>query len=70
MQPTNINIQVHPGYEHVLTLTPTESGEFGIICNEFCGIGHHTMTGKIYVNEKKVAAGAGSVVGAVSKEAK
>ena len=49
LQPTNINIQVHPGYEHVLTLTPTESGEFGIICNEFCGIGHHTMTGKIFV---------------------
>lgn len=52
LQPTNINIQVHPGYEHVITLTPTSSGEFGIICNEFCGIGHHTMTGKIYVTEK------------------
>ncbi len=53
LQPTNINIQVHPGYEHVITLTPTEVGEFGIICNEFCGIGHHTMTGKIYVKEKR-----------------
>jgi cytochrome c oxidase subunit 2 len=52
LQPTNINIQVHPGYEHVITLTPTASGEFGIICNEFCGIGHHTMTGKVYVTEK------------------
>ncbi len=51
LQPTNINIQVHPGYEHVLTLTPTDSGEFGIVCNEFCGIGHHTMTGRIYVVE-------------------
>jgi cytochrome c oxidase subunit 2 len=51
LQPTNINIQVHPGYEHVLTLTPTEAGEFGIICNEFCGIGHHTMTGLIRVTE-------------------
>jgi cytochrome c oxidase subunit 2 len=55
LQPVNINIQVHPGYEHVITLTPTESGEFGIICNEFCGIGHHTMTGKIYVKEQKRA---------------
>jgi cytochrome c oxidase subunit 2 len=53
LQPTNINIQVHPGYEHVITLTPTEAGEFGIICNEFCGIGHHVMTGKIYVREKR-----------------
>jgi cytochrome c oxidase subunit 2 len=55
LQPVNINIQVHPGYEHVITLTPTEAGEFGIICNEFCGIGHHMMTGKIYVTEAKRA---------------
>jgi cytochrome c oxidase subunit 2 len=47
--PININIQVHPGYEMVVTMTPTETGEFGIVCNEFCGIGHHTMTGKIRV---------------------
>jgi cytochrome c oxidase subunit 2 len=53
LQPTNINLSVHPGYEHVITLTPTEAGQFGIICNEFCGIGHHTMTGKIYVVQKK-----------------
>ncbi len=49
LQPTNINISVHPGYEHVINLTPTESGEFGIICNEYCGIGHHLMTGRIRV---------------------
>jgi cytochrome c oxidase subunit 2 len=41
----------------VITLTPTGAGEFGIICNEFCGIGHHTMTGKIYVTEKQAEAG-------------
>ena len=51
LQPTNINISVHPGYEHVINLTPTESGEFGVICNEYCGIGHHTMTGRIRVIE-------------------
>ena len=56
LQPVNINIQVHPGYEHVITLTPTVAGEYGIVCNEFCGIGHHTMTGKIYVVEPKRAA--------------
>jgi len=56
LQPVNINIQVHPGYEHVITLTPTAAGEYTIICNEFCGIGHHTMTGKIYVSEPKSAA--------------
>lgn len=56
LQPTNINLSVHPGYEHVITLTPTEVGEFGIICNEFCGIGHHQMTGKVYVVQKKADA--------------
>jgi len=52
LQPTNINIQVHPKYEMVMTLKPTKSGEFGVVCNEFCGVGHHTMLGKIYVVDK------------------
>lgn len=52
LQPVNINIQVHPGYEQIITLTPTEAGEFGIICNEFCGIGHSTMVGRITVVDK------------------
>lgn len=51
LQPVNINISVHPGYEHVFTLTPTGTGDFGIVCNEFCGIGHHMMTGRIRVVE-------------------
>ncbi|MCK4868092.1 MAG: cytochrome C oxidase subunit II, partial [Alphaproteobacteria bacterium] len=51
LQPTNINVQVHPGYELVMTVTPNETGEFGVICNEFCGIGHHTMVGRIHVVE-------------------
>lgn len=49
LQPQNINLQIHPGYEMVLTVTPTESGELGIVCNEFCGLGHHTMLGKLIV---------------------
>jgi cytochrome c oxidase subunit 2 len=51
LQPVNINLQIHPGYEMVLTVAPNQAGEFGIVCNEFCGIGHHTMIGKIYVTE-------------------
>lgn len=62
LQPTNINVSIYPGYEHVITLTPTDAGDFGIICNEYCGIGHHNMTGKIYVvDEKKADAGEGRV---------
>ncbi len=49
LQPLNMNFQVLPGYDHVLTLTPTSKGEFTIVCNEFCGIGHDKMFGKIIV---------------------
>lgn len=51
IQPVNLNFQVLPGYDYVITLTPTEAGEFTIVCNEFCGIGHHGMFGKITVTE-------------------
>ena len=49
LQPENINIQVHPGYEHVLTITPTAPGTYAIVCNEYCGINHHTMSSRLYV---------------------
>ncbi len=52
LQPVNINISVHPGYDHIFTVTPTTVGEHGIVCNEYCGLGHHTMIGKIYVTEQ------------------
>ena len=51
LQPVNINLQVVPGYEMVLTVAPDQAGEFTVVCNEFCGIGHHLMLGKIYVKE-------------------
>ncbi|MBF0455849.1 MAG: cytochrome C oxidase subunit II [Magnetococcales bacterium] len=49
LQPVNINLQILPQYETVITLTPTTTGSFGIICNEYCGVGHHQMLGKIIV---------------------
>jgi len=49
LQPENINIQVLPGYEHVVTITPNRAGTYAIVCNEFCGIGHHKMVSKLYV---------------------
>jgi cytochrome c oxidase subunit II len=52
LQPTNINIEVHPNYEMILTIKPEQSGQFGVVCNEFCGIGHQTMVGRIHVVEK------------------
>ena len=51
LQPQNINIQLVPGFEHVLTITPNQSGQISIVCNEFCGIGHHTMVGRMYIKD-------------------
>jgi len=53
LQPANINLQIHPGYEMVITITPDKTGEHSVVCNEYCGIGHHTMVGRIYVVDKK-----------------
>jgi cytochrome c oxidase subunit 2 len=52
LQPANINLQVLPGYDMVLTVTPNKVGKESIVCNEYCGIGHHNMLGTIYVVEK------------------
>jgi len=40
LQPVNINIQVIPGYEHVVKMTPTKEGTYAIVCNEYCCLGH------------------------------
>jgi cytochrome c oxidase subunit 2 len=51
LQPVNINLQIVPGYDMVVTMTPDQAGDYAIVCNEYCGIGHHTMLGKIIVKE-------------------
>ena len=50
--PLNVNFQVVPGYDYGLTVRPNTAGEFSILCNEFCGIGHHLMVGKVIVVPK------------------
>ncbi|MCO6461783.1 MAG: c-type cytochrome [Saprospiraceae bacterium] len=52
IQPVNMNFQVYPSYDYLLEFKPTEPGEYKVICNEFCGIGHAGMIGKIVVIEK------------------
>jgi cytochrome c oxidase subunit 2 len=47
--PINVNFQVVPGYDYGLRVRPNASGDFRIMCNEFCGIGHHTMVGRVIV---------------------
>ena len=67
LYPANLNIQVVPGYDYGLKITPNKPGEYRIVCNEFCGIGHHNMLGSIVVEPSKrasVSASAGSAIDA------
>ena len=52
LYPVNVNFQVVPGYDYGLRITPTEAGDFRIVCNEFCGIGHHIMVGRVIVTDE------------------
>lgn len=60
LAPVNLNFQVVPGYDYGLRIVATESGDYRIICNEFCGIGHHTMVGRVIVTDS-----AGRALGAL-----
>ncbi len=51
LYPLNINFQVLPGYDYGLRVTPSQAGDYRVVCNEFCGIGHHTMLGRIIVTD-------------------
>ncbi|MDY6764191.1 MAG: cytochrome c oxidase subunit II, partial [Halobacteria archaeon] len=42
---TNINTMVIPGQVSKFTVRFEEPGEYGIVCNEYCGAGHHAMEG-------------------------
>jgi cytochrome c oxidase subunit 2 len=63
LYPFNINFQVVPGYDYGLRITPTEAGDYRIVCNEFCGVGHHLMVGKVIV-EGSATASASNTPGA------
>ncbi len=51
LQPTNLNLMVTPGYDYVAEITPTQVGEYAVVCNEYCGIGHHLMVTKLIVTD-------------------
>ncbi|PGF15543.1 cytochrome C oxidase subunit II [Natrinema sp. CBA1119] len=46
---TNVNTMVVPGQVSEMTVQFDEPGEYGILCNEYCGEFHHTMEGKLNV---------------------
>ncbi|WP_049922605.1 cytochrome c oxidase subunit II [Halopiger djelfimassiliensis] len=46
---TNINTMVLPGEVSKMTVEFDEPKEYGIVCSEYCGPGHHTMEGQLHV---------------------
>ncbi len=46
-----VKMDLVPGMDTYLWLTPTEVGRFEVLCEELCGIGHHTMRGAVVVDE-------------------
>jgi cytochrome c oxidase subunit 2 len=45
----NINLEIAPEHAYGATFTPDEPGVYLVVCNEYCGLGHHQMKGRIVV---------------------
>lgn len=50
---TNVNMMLEPGYVSEYVTTVDKIGEYLIVCNEYCGIGHAQMTSMLKVVAKK-----------------
>ena len=48
-----VKMDLVPGMNTFLWLTPTKTGRFEILCEELCGIAHHTMRGAVIVEESE-----------------
>lgn len=46
---TRLNMMLVPGQVSRASYRFTEPGEHLLICHEYCGLGHHTMAGKVIV---------------------
>ncbi|MBY7143526.1 cytochrome c oxidase subunit II [Virgibacillus sp. NKC19-3] len=48
---TNVNMMVEPGYISSIETVLDNVGEYTIVCNEYCGVGHHQMFASLEVYE-------------------
>lgn len=48
-----VKMDLVPGMETYLWLTPTVLGRYELLCEELCGIAHHTMRGAVIVDEQE-----------------
>jgi len=50
---TNMSTMIVPGYVAEITTTFPKPGEYPVLCNEFCGLGHNHMWSNISVIAKE-----------------
>jgi cytochrome c oxidase subunit 2 len=48
-----VKMDLVPGLVSYLWFTPTKVGRYEVLCEELCGIGHHTMRGWVVVDEQE-----------------
>jgi cytochrome c oxidase subunit II len=48
-----VKMDLVPGLVTYIWFTPTRTGEFDLLCEELCGLGHFTMRGRVIVEEEK-----------------
>ncbi len=47
-----VKMDLVPGMESYMWLTPTETGRYEVLCEELCGVGHFAMRGAVIVDEQ------------------
>ncbi len=55
VQGTTLNATAVPGAVGTVSYRFDHAGTYHIICNEFCGIEHHAMTGRIIVDPRQAS---------------
>jgi cytochrome c oxidase subunit II len=53
VQDTTINFEIIPGEVAIFNYTFREPGEYRVICNQYCGTGHHNMLGMVVVESRE-----------------
>ncbi|HLU07415.1 MAG TPA: c-type cytochrome [Woeseiaceae bacterium] len=48
-----VKMDLVPGMVTYMWLTPTRTGRYEVLCEELCGIAHHTMRGAVMVEEQQ-----------------
>ena len=54
---TNINLMLEPGYVSEYVTEVNKAGEYLIVCNEYCGIGHAAMYSMLKVVDENATSG-------------